>query len=165
MNDLFYLADLLEQRHIIEKSISDIIRGPAYKVNVAEYLAIRVFDIQAAGRGHPGGMEGWFASGPLSGRSVKVKAFARNEYYLDIPAAHAPEYYLVFIHGGALLVSTLYLINIGNLLKDLQKRGALIGGATNLPRSFWDDSELFPRQISRELILSPEQHHMLSIFA
>ena len=95
MHDLHDLAKLINQRNLVAAKISSIVGWPAMIGHVGEFIASRIFDIELLDSASAKGIDGHFRSGPLSGRSVNIKWYARQEGLLDITPEYLPNYYLV----------------------------------------------------------------------
>ena len=88
------LAGLLRARISLNVEIARWIGRPASTGNLGEFIAARIFDITLAASGVNPGHEGFFASGPIAGKSVNVKMYSQDDALLDIGAL-AADYYLV----------------------------------------------------------------------
>jgi hypothetical protein len=58
-----------------------------------------------------------------------------------------------------------YLFDARNLLGELQERGVKIGVATSVRAAQWSAAEIYPEQRNNALIVQPEQHALLRLFA
>ena len=95
MQDLARLAALIQQRNAIDQEIAQLIGRPALIGHVGEYIASRLFGIDLMASASHKGIDGYFGDGPLAGRSVNIKWYAKLEGMLDITPAALPDTYLV----------------------------------------------------------------------
>jgi len=95
MDDLESLALLIRQRNEVEVEITRIIGRPAQLGHIGEYVAARVFRIALASSAAEKGHDGQFEDGPLKGRTVNIKWYAKREGILDILSMSLPDFYLV----------------------------------------------------------------------
>jgi len=82
--NLTTLAGLLRIRHSIDDEIATLIGRPPTSGGIGEVVAASIFDIALTPSGVTPGYDGLFASGPLAGMTVNVKAYAERAYGLDI---------------------------------------------------------------------------------
>ncbi len=175
VDELIALAELIRRRNAVEQDISAIIGRPALIGHVGEFIASRVFDIRLERSAVAKGIDGRFLSGPLAGKTVNVKWYAKHERLLDIRLDALPDYYLVLAGPRTpaassrgttrpWLIESVFLFDAQELVAKLRERGVKIGVATSVVRAFWDEAELYPTQRDRELILTAEQQEKLSLF-
>jgi len=166
------LADLIHQRNRVDEKIAEIISRPALNGHIGEYIASQIFRIALAESATNKGSDGVFTSGPLAGRSVNVKLYAKRENLLDINPSALPDYYLVLTGPKTpaassrgtvrpLCVEVVFLFHARELVSRLRSK---IGIATSVPHAFWEEAEIYPRQNNPELVISQEQKEMLSLF-
>jgi len=67
------LARLIHTKNEIDARIAALIGRSALIGHVGEYIAAQVFDIRLEHSASNKALDGFFASGPLAGRSVNVK--------------------------------------------------------------------------------------------
>lgn len=147
--ELIRLAALIRQRNAIDAEIAKIIGRPAEKGHVGEYLASHLFDIDLEVSATQKGYDGRFRSGPLAGRSVNVKWYAKREGLLDINPRHLPDYFLVLAGPRGPAASSrgttrpwalqeIFLFEAVPLIAALKARNVAIGIATSLRREDWE---------------------------
>ncbi len=88
----------------------------------------------------------------------------RLDYYVVMSG---PSGAAVSSRGGTrpLLIEGVYLFDAARLLDALRAQGLKIGVATSVRRGYWQEAEIFPRQRSRNLLLSQEQQGALALFS
>jgi len=176
MHDLHDLAKLINQRNLVAAKISSIVGRPAMIGHVGEFIASRIFDIELLDSASAKGIDGHFRSGPLSGRSVNIKWYARQEGLLDITPEYLPNYYLVMTGSTAPAASIkgeprpwritqVYIFDANELVAELKSRGVKIGIATSVRKEFWQASEVYPDQRNDTYTLSDKQRELLGLFA
>ena len=77
MEDLGLLASLIRQRNAAEIKIAAIIGRPASIGHLGEYIASKIFNIDLVRSASHKAIDGHFSDGPLAGRSVNIKWYAR----------------------------------------------------------------------------------------
>lgn len=90
MTELEELSELLKKRNTLDLQISKIIRRPAEKGHVGEYIAFKVFDIEPHNSATQKGSDGFFRNGSLSSKQVNIKFYAKREGILDINTTDFP---------------------------------------------------------------------------
>ncbi len=175
MDDLERLALLIRQRNDTEVEITRIIGRPAQIGNIGEYIAARVFKIALASSATEKGYDGHFEEGPLRGRTVNVKWYAKREGLLDIEPRSLPDFYLVLTGPPSpavsskgtprpWLISSVCLFDAHGLVDELVKAGVKVGIATSVRKRLWDAAELWPNQRNTMLPLTDGQRRMLRLF-
>lgn len=175
LRDLEELAALLSERNRVAREITGLIHRPCQIGHVGEYIASRVFDIQLEESATSKAIDGRFASGPLRGRSVNVKWYAKREGILDITPDYLPELYLVLAGPKTAsassrgevrpwLIDSVHLFEAEPVVARLRERGVKLGVATSLREAEWDQAEIYPRSTSPILQLSQHQRRALSLF-
>jgi hypothetical protein len=153
IEQLLRLAALIQKRNVIDAGIAQIIGRPAEKGHVGEYLASYLFDIEIEVSATRAGYDGRFRSGPLAGRSVNVKWYAKREGLLDIKPQHLPDYFLVLTGPRASaassrgttrpwLVKDIFLFESAALMNLLKDRNISIGIATSLRLKDWEAARI-----------------------
>jgi hypothetical protein len=176
MDDLRELARLIRKRNEVEVEITRIIGRPAQIGHIGEYIAAKVFRIALASSATERGYDGRFEDGPLRGRTVNVKWYAKREGALDIEPGSLPDFYLVLTGppGPASssrgtprpwLISSVSLFDGPRLSEDLERAGVKIGIATSVRKRLWDAAELWPNQRNSMLPLADEQRRLLRLFS
>jgi len=176
MNTLESLAELLRQRNAVAAKITRIIGRPAQIGHVGEFIASKVFNLEFSSSAVTKGMDGVFREGPLSGRSVNVKFYAKREGLIDIREGALPDYFLVLTGPNAAatssrgetrpwLIDAAFLFDASRLVSALRRRGVRIGIATSVVKSLWEESEVYPRENCTRYRLSRMQKGMLALFA
>ena len=145
-DQLGQLADLIRRKNEIENEIAQIIGRPALVGHVGEYIASVVFGIRLEHSAAQKGIDGKFAHGPLTGKSVNVKWYGKMDGLLDINPKYLADFYLVMAgpKSGPVssreatrpwVISSVYLFESEDLLRTLNARGVRIGTATSVPAS------------------------------
>jgi len=169
------LAELIRQRNATEEEISRIIGRPAQIGHIGEYIASRIFGITLSRSATEEGIDGVFGDGPLAGKSVNIKWYAKDEGLLDLSLRVVPDYYLVLAgprSGGEpskestrpWLIRSVYLFEAPGLHEALRARGIRLGIATSVISALWKGAEVFPEPRNPLLPLSDEQRRLLSLF-
>jgi hypothetical protein len=138
MDDLKRLAHLIRQRNEIEVEITRIIGRPAQIGHIGEYLAAKLFSIELASSATEKGHDGRFKEGPLEGRTVNIKWYAKHEGLLDIEPRFVPDFYLVLTGPHGLsgsskgtsrpwLTTSVFLFDALQLVDALAKAGIKVG--------------------------------------
>jgi len=175
MDDLKRLAPLIRQRNDVEVEITRIIGRPAQIGHIGEYIAARVFRIALASSATEKGYDGRFGDGPLRGRTVNIKWYAKREGLLDIEPKALPDFYLVLTGPPGRtgpskgsprpwLISSAFLFEAHQLVDELVKAGLKVGIATSVRKHLWDAGELWPNPRNTMLALTGEQQKMLRLF-
>ena len=174
-DQLGQLADLIRRKNEIENGIAQIIGRPALVGHVGEYIASVIFGIRLEHSAVQKGIDGRFMEGPLAGKTVNVKWYAKMEGLLDITPKCLPDFYLVMAgpKSGATSsrgttrpwkISSVYLFESQALMRILNGRGVKIGAATSVPAYAWDQAEIYPTQQNTRLMLSNDQREQLELF-
>ncbi len=169
------LADLIRQRNEIGREIAALIGRPATIGHVGEFIAAAVFDIELEESASGRGIDGHFRSGPLAGRTVNVKWYAKHESLLAITPDSLPNFYLVMTgprsqamtsRGEARpwLIESVFLFEAAPLVERLKARGVQIGVATSVTRAEWEAAEIYPQPRNPRYRLSEAQRAMLALF-
>ena len=147
------LAGLLRVRNALDAEIVRIIGRPASTGNLGEFIAARIFDIHLAVSGVNPGHDGYFASGPLEGKTVNIKLYSRDDATLDI-STHPSDFYLVLrgprLHKAAgpralpFRIDSIYLFESLSLRGMLAEAGVRVGVATSVRRAVWDTARIYP---------------------
>jgi hypothetical protein len=175
VDDLRTLADLIRQRNDLEVEITRIIQRPAQVGHIGEFIAAKVFGIALAYSASEKGSDGRIEEGPLKGRTVNVKWYAKRADVLDIEPKFVPDFYLVLTgpHEPAVssrgttrpwLITSVFLFDGPRLVDELAKAGVKIGIGASVRRHLWDLAELWPNQRNTMFLLTDEQHRMLHLF-
>ncbi|MDQ6602876.1 MAG: hypothetical protein M3Z19_09115 [Chloroflexota bacterium] len=176
MPDLARLADLLNEKHVIDEKIANLVGRPAQIGHVGEYIASAIFAITLEQSAVAKGLDGHFTTGLLTGRSVNIKWYAKLESLLDLTPAHLPDDYLILTgprHAATSsrgthrpwVIRSVFLFDARELVGELSARGSKLGVASSVPRKYWDAAEIYPEQRSDRLPISDEQRAMLALFA
>ena len=174
--ELQRVAALVAERNAVDAEIGTITGRPVVAGHLGEWIAAQVFDIALERSAVAKGIDGRFASGPLAGRTVNVKWYAKREGNLDLADDSDADFYLVMTgpraapvssRGGTrpLRITAVYLFAIPELLAELRARGVQIGVAASVRVGDWEAAEIFPRQANRALLLSDDQREALRLFA
>jgi hypothetical protein len=175
MKKLHRLAELIKQRNTVEVEMTAFTGRPATLGHLGEYIAGNVFGIDLLKSAAHKGIDGHFATGPLSGYSVNIKWYAAHQNLLDITPLALPDFYLVMTGSKSESMSSrgrsqpwaiehVYLFQADALVEQLQKYRVKIGTATSIREHLWLEAEIYPAQRSGRLILTDEQCHKLALF-
>jgi len=63
------------------------------------------------------------------------------------------------------VICSVHLFDAHDLVGILRRRGIKIGIATSVRQQLWEETEIYPLQRNRALVLSPEQRRLLALFA
>ena len=95
MNRLDELSALVAQRNAVSSEIAAILGRPAQLGHLGEFVASELFAIALEAAANNKGFDGRFTSGPLAGKSVDVKTYAKREGIIDLRTKDLPDYYLI----------------------------------------------------------------------
>jgi hypothetical protein len=169
------LAALVRERNRNELEIVRITGRPAQIGHLGEFIASRIFRIQLAATAVQRGFDGIFEDGPLRGRTVNIKWYAKREGLLDVDLSGASDNYLVLAgpktpamssRGLARpwLIEEVFLFNAQDLHSALRARSVKLGIATSVSAAFWRAAEIYPNQGSQSLVPSAAQRRALRLF-
>lgn len=169
------MAALLQKRNAIDAKIAEIIHRPMTAGHLGEWLAAGIFDIQLMESATTAGLDGYFRSGPLRGRSVDIKWYLKQEGLLDVTESPDLDYYLVMTGPIAPAASSrntvrpwcvdfVYLFDARALRQELIERGVKRGTATSVRKHQWLASEIYPSATNPSLPLTPDQRGLLQRF-
>lgn len=175
MDELSRLAELIKTRNAVASDIAAIIGRPAQIGHLGEYIAARIFGIELEESAAHKGSDGRFADGPLAGKTVNIKWYAKLEGLLDINPNAIPDYYLVLTGPRSAAASSrsgvrpwvieaAFLFDADELVEALHRRGVKVGIATSVARQYWEEAEVYPSQHNLRLSLSPENRNLLALF-
>lgn len=167
LQSAFRVATLLQQRNAVDAEIASIIGRPTEMGHVGEYLASLFFDIELNRSAVQAGHDGRFRAGPLAGKSVNVKWYAKHENVLDINLAHVPDHYLVLTGPSATtatsrgtsrpwLMQQAFLFEAAPLIARLRARGVEINVATSVTRDEWNRARVLPGEFHPNFRLSED---------
>jgi hypothetical protein len=144
------IAMLLQARNDIEARIADIVGRPLAHGHLSDWIAAQIFDIELEpAAGHA--VDGWFRSGPLAGRTVNIKHYARGDGRLDLIDSDELEYYLVMTGPRAAGahrpwgIDHVYVFDAFDLTDALRTYMRRIGTATSVRPELWRAAEVYPR--------------------
>lgn len=168
-------AALLRERNSIDARIGAMLNRPASVGNIGEWIAAKVFDIELTAAANNTAFDGHFTTGSLSGRTVNVKAYGRQESSLDVTKSPTLDYYLVLTgpkgalnsSRGALrpfCIESVYLFKSQDLLAALEAIGVKVGVASSVRSAQWNAAEIYPRATNPALILTDKQRAQLAMF-
>jgi hypothetical protein len=173
VDDLKLLAALIKQRSLVDAEITATIGRPAHLGHLGEFIASRVFQISVLPSAAAKGYDGYFTQGPLKGRSVNIRWYARREGLLDLDPSGLADCYLVLAgpRGPAptgdappWLIRSVHLFDASELAARLAARGVTMGIATSVTEAEWDRAEVYPDAVNPLLPLSDDQRRMLALF-
>jgi hypothetical protein len=170
------IADLLRKRNDIDARIAKIIGRPMTSGHLGEWIAAQVFDIALEDSATAPAIDGRFRTGPLTGRTVNVKWYLKQEGVLDMTESATLDCYLVLTgpHSAAASsrsstrpwhIDAVYLFNAADLLAQQRARGVKIGVASSVPQGQWQAAEIFPVARNPMLTPTPAQLSLLRLFA
>lgn len=180
MSELKKLSRLIRQWNEIEAEIFELIGYPGTISNIGEYLAEQVFGVDLEKSKTQRAFDGKFTQGNLSGRTVNVKIARERERFIDWRDDALPEYFLILTgsrrqsgksvkRSRPILVTNVYLFNVKETRKNLHSRGVIPPHGERVQASVtndqWDEAEIYPKQTSQLLTLTPRQKQMLSLFS
>ncbi len=174
--ELRQMAGLLRARNAIDDVIATITDRPVNPGHLGEWIAARIFDLELEQSTTARAIDGRFRSGPLMGKAVNVKWYAKREGALDMTEHSSLDYYLVLTGPRAaastsrgttrpLTIESVYLFPAAKLAETIHEAGLKLGIATSVRNALWDAAEIYPEQSNPELVLSPQQRHLLSFFS
>lgn len=146
--------------------------------HIGEFVASRLLGIRLHESATTRASDGVFGDGTLSGRTVNVKLYGRDEGLLDLPndGVGCCDFTLVLAgprgaapgsRGGTrpIRIASAYLFENERLIAALRQRGVKIGTATSVARHLWDEAEMYPVGRSAALFLSDRQRMLLNMFS
>ena len=180
MDTLSELANLIQQRSLIDREIAAILNRPVHSGHFGEYIASAVFGIELNADANTKSHDGYFQTGPLAGHTVNLKYRTVHRKMLNLgssidPADH-PDFYLALTGPNApagpargtvapLCVNAAYLFDSHELLAALAERGMLPGAPIGLRQAVWDAAMVFPEPRNVRLELTQTQRDALTLFA
>lgn len=176
MSGLAELSKLIHQRNTIGSEIAALIGRPAEKGHVGEYVASQIFAIALEDSATKKSIDGHFTVGPLAGRSVNVKWYAKREGILDLTPDSPPDFYLVLAGpiSAAMssrgsdrpwLIESVHLFAAHKLVETLRARGLKLGVATSVRQELWHEAEIYPVQRVSAPLLTAEEREKLALFS
>ena len=166
------LGALLAERNQVDARIAALIQRPAQRGHIGEFIAKHVFRITECESASQKGIDGWFAEGPLRGKSVNMKFYGKDTGLWAIKEYPSVEYYLVLCgkRAGAgssrgttrpLDVATVYLVAEGVLSRASVKPGVTAGVPVAIRRAY----RIYPSPgDSAVLVLTAMQQAELALF-
>jgi hypothetical protein len=175
-NTLAKLAELIAEKNRVCEQITAITGRPALIGHLGEFIAAQIFDIELATSAVNRGFDGVFRSGPMAGRTVNVKWYAKKEGLLDIRPDALPDCFLVLtgpqshvMHSRGewrpWLIDSVYLFEATKLVEELQNQGVKIGIATSVRKHLWAAAAIYPQTEQTSLPLSKAQIEGLKLFS
>jgi hypothetical protein len=176
IHEVKQLAQLLRERNEVAQKVSDLIRRPAQIGHVGEFIASRIFNIRLEPAANAKSIDGVFQEGPLAGKSVNIKFYAKLESLLAVPPSNPPDYFLVLTgpkattmtsRGEARLwyIESVFLFDGRRLHQELTERGVKLCEATSIRNQQWCAAEVFPRSVNSNFRLSEIQKQALRLFS
>lgn len=168
-DELQHLANLIRRKNQVDGAIAELIERPALAGNIGEFVAARVFGIDLEPPGSHAGHDGVFRDPPLTGKTVNIKTYSRNEWILDISGHHCDCYLVMTGPPGparhrAWVVDTVYLFDTADLLAKIRSRRIKIGVATSVLMEDWEAARIFPARSGAPLRLTRAQAATLKLF-
>lgn len=175
MDDLGHLASLIKDRNKIDDGISAMIGYPAEKGHVGEFIAAKIFNITQNKSATHKGHDGVFSDGTLMNKTVNVKFYSKREGLLDLQPRFPPDYYLVLTGPKSApassrgktrpwTIESVFLFDAKQLHEVLTNRSVKLGIATSVTETLWKDSEIYPKNTNKTLILNEYQKECLELF-
>jgi hypothetical protein len=166
--ELMTIAGLLGERNEIDATIATIIGRPMTSGHLGEWIAVQVFNIELEDSAAAPAFDGRFRTGPLTGQTVNVKWYLKQEGLLDMTESAALDFYLVLTGPRSAAVSSrystrpwqidaVYLFSAADLLAQQRARGVKTGVASSMLQSQWQTAEIFPAASNPLLTLTPAQ--------
>jgi hypothetical protein len=178
MTDVQQLAELVHERNSVAMRITQLIGRPAQIGHIGEWIASKVFEIELEDSAITKGLDGWFRSGSLAGKSVNIKYYAKLEGLLAICENALPDYFLVLTgprstsmksRGDARLwyIDLAFIFRASDLCSTLRASGTakIDSCATSIRRQLWMEAEIYPASSSPILALNSTQKDMLQSFS
>lgn len=176
MEQLEKLAKLIRDKNKIETEMSGIIGRPALIGHVGEYIASHIFNIELEKSANNRSIDGQFTESSLSGKTVNIKFYGKQECILDITPYNLPDFYLVLTgpKSGAVssrgttrpwTINSVFLFDANELVTKLKTKNVKIGVATSVRTQMWEDAMVFPHQKNSKLTLSEVQKGLLKLFS
>ena len=173
--NLEHIADLLHTRNTIEVKIAKIIGRAAERGHIGEYIASLIFDIALEDSANRPGIDGFFRSDPLTGKSVNIKTYGKRETILDIQPKYIPDYYLVLAGPNTAaaslkgtirpwVIDEVFLFEAKPLVRELLNNKLRIGTATSLRNLYWERARIYPVSSNSPLQLSKSQQNWIRLF-
>lgn len=167
-----HLASLIKQRNDLDREIAQMLGRPALPGHFGEFVAARIFNIALHESAAHKGSDGYFADGPLAGKTVNIKYYPKREGVLDMNRDNHPEFYLALTgpksaaassRGGhrPWVIERVYLFDTAALLGQLSVK---IGTATSVRQNLWDAAEIYPYNASY-FPLNEAQRNSLKLFS
>jgi hypothetical protein len=175
MDELKRLAGFIKERNQIHSLISSIIGRPATTGHLGEFIASKIFDIRLEESASAKGIDGYFIEGPLSGKSVNIKWYGKQDGLLAINPEAVPGFYLVFTGPKSSAMSSrgqirpwvierVYLFDGPKLIDILRSRGIKFSVATSVRQHLWKEAEIYPSSNNIAFEISNNQRKMLEYF-
>ena len=169
------LASLIRQRNDVDREIATVIGRPAHPGHIGEFVASAIFGIKLHESATRKGEDGYFASGPLAGRSVNVKKSSTDEGLLNMGPDALPDFFLVLTGPRTSpassrgttqpwTIDSIFLFEATPLVEKLRERGVKVGVATSVRRHLWDEAMIYPLPRNPTLRLTLEQVSMIEMF-
>ena len=149
MTNLEQLASLLVRRNAIDEEIAALIRRPAIRGHIGEWIAQEIFRVKLEPANRKG-FDGRFVDGPLVGEAVNVKWYGKREGVLDISSdpAGVVDFYLVMTgpKAGAmtskdrtrpLVIKEVFLFDARALVKRFTVQKRRLGVASYVRENEW----------------------------
>lgn len=177
MQDLIMqLSELIKERNYIDQKISSIINRPAMIGHMGEFIASKIFGIELEKSASNKSIDGKFNEGTLSGCTVNIKWFSKNDGLLNLTRNNPPDYYLVMTgpktqpssslgKSAPLCIEYIFLFKSSDLITSLKQSSVKNGTATRVDNQLWDQAEIYPNQENKLLILGDTQKKLIKLFS
>ena len=179
MSTLKQLASHLAERNDIDKEIADLIRRPAIRGHIGEWIAQEIFRVTLEKDAARKIFDGRFADGPLAGKTVNVKWYGKRERVLDInpDPDGVLDYYLVMTGPKAratnsrgqtrpLMIKEVFLFDAPALVKEFRVQKRRLGVASYVRQHEWEAAMVYPEAASSaRLTLTDAKREELTLFA
>lgn len=172
---LIRLRDFIREKRYWDEAIFNLIGRPALTGHVGEFIASCIFDIELEKSASRSAYDGRFKEGPLSGKTVNIKWYSKQERMLDLTLEELPDYYLVMT-GSSLstrsssaqkiswLIEEIFLFDAYQLVETLKKRKVKIGIASSVPKHLWEEAMIYPIPRSNLLRITEAQKQLIQLF-
>lgn len=163
MNDVRWVAGLIQERNRVDAALSACIRRPALSGHLGDWIAAQLFGIELD-QDRAKGVDGRFADG----RTVNIRWYLKRENLLDL-REDGPDRHLVLTGPKAaaetrpMVIDAVYLFDAATVVAELRARGLKIGVASSVRAQQWEAAEIYPRH-NPAFPLTEEQRDLLALF-
>ena len=174
------LADFVRTKNAADRHVARLIGRPTLPGHFGEFVASRIFDIELNKGAAKPGFDGRFRSGGLTGKSVNIKFYTRNDHLLDMTeeGKPGPDYYLVMTgpKGKAepsrgktrpWVIESVFLFEAEALVRELRAQNPKkrIGLAAHVYVKLWRKAMIHPNGDSPLLEVTETRRRQLALFS